>query len=350
MKYTFYSVLTILIFASNALYAGNPDRQGQAGASELLMNPWGRSAGLHSMSTSSVMGVEAMRINIAGLSRIESLEIGISNNNLYSGSGLQLNAGAIGFKVGKSGALGIEFSSLNFGDIPVTTTNQPAGTGGFFSPNFFQLGVGYSLTYANKISVGALVRYVSESLQDVSASGIAIDAGVQYVSGERDNFKLGISLKNVGTPMEFGGEGLTVRRPNPTPDGGVIYEIAYDSRGASFELPSSLNLGVSYDFYVGEDNYIRALTNFTSNAFSKDQIGVGAEFSFRNVFALRGAYKADVGQSDVESQGLYTGFSAGASVEVPITSGGSNKLGLDYAYRTTNPFKGTHNFTLRFSL
>ncbi|HRO72089.1 MAG TPA: DUF3308 domain-containing protein, partial [Saprospiraceae bacterium] len=121
MKYTFYSVLTILIFAGSTLIAGNPDRQGQAGAGELLMNPWGRSAGLHSMSTSSVMGVEAMRINIAGLSRIQNLEIGITNNNLYSGSGLQLNAGGIGIKMGKNGALGIEFSSLNFGDIPVTT-------------------------------------------------------------------------------------------------------------------------------------------------------------------------------------------------------------------------------------
>lgn len=349
MRYTFYTVLTFLIFVSTALVAGNPDRQGQAGASELLINPWGRSAGLHSMSTSSVMGVEAMRINIAGLSRIENLEIGITNTNLYSGAGLQMNAGAIGFKMGKSGALGIEFSSLNFGDIPVTTTNQPDGTGGFFSPSFFQLGLGYSLTYANKISVGALVRYVSESLQDISASGIAIDAGVQYVSGENDNFKLGIALKNVGTPMAFGGEGLTVRRPNPTPDGGVVYEIAFNSRGAEFELPSSLNLGVSYDFYVAEENYIRALANFTSNAFSKDQIGFGAEFSFRNLFAVRGGYKLDVGHSDVEAQSIYTGFSAGASVEVPISSGGANKLGLDYAYRTTNPFKGTHNFTLRFA-
>ncbi len=349
MRYTFYSVLTILIFASTALVAGNPDRQGQAGASELLINPWARSAGLHSMSTSSVMGVEAMRINIAGLSRIQNLELGISNANLYSGSGLQMSAGAIGIKLGKSGALGVEFSSLNFGDIPVTTTNQPAGTGGYFSPSFFQLGLGYSLTYANKISVGALVRYVSEGLQDVSATGIAIDAGVQYVSGERDNFKLGISLKNVGTPMAFGGEGLTVRRPNPTPDGGVVYEIAYNSRGAEFELPSSLNMGVSYDFYVGDDHYIRALGNFTSNAFSKDQIGFGAEFYFRDLFSIRGGYKADVGNSDIEAQSIYTGFAAGASVEVPISSGGENRIGLDYAYRTTNPFKGTHNFTLRFA-
>jgi hypothetical protein len=114
------------------------------------------------------MGVEAMRINIAGLSRIEKLELGLSNNRLFSGTGMNLNSLGMGIKLGKSGAIGFEFASLDFGQIPVTTVNQPAGTGGFFSPSFFQLGMGYSYTYANKISVGMLVRLVSESIQDVN--------------------------------------------------------------------------------------------------------------------------------------------------------------------------------------
>ena len=138
MNFKFYSILVLLIFSNTLLHAGNPDRQGQAGAAELLMNPWGRSAGLHSMSTSSVMGIEATRINIAGLSRIKKLELAASNNRLYSGTGMNLNSFGLGFKSGKSGAFGIEFASLDFGQIPVTTVNQPAGTGGFFSPSFFQ--------------------------------------------------------------------------------------------------------------------------------------------------------------------------------------------------------------------
>jgi len=349
MNIKIYTILAFLVISVMKLEGGNPDRQGQAGASELLMNPWGRSAGLHSMSTSSVMGVEAMRINIAGLSRIKKLEIGVSNNRLFSGTGMNLNSFGLGFKMGKSGAFGVEFASLDFGQIPVTTVNQPAGTGGFFSPSFFQLGMGYSFTYANKISVGMLVRLVSESIQDVSASGFAIDAGVQYVAGPKDNFRLGISLRNVGSPMAFGGEGLSVKRNNPDPAGGVNYELTYDARAASFELPSMLNLGVSYDFYLGDENYIRGLTNFTSNAFSKDQIGAGLEFSFQNLVVLRAAYKHDLGSTDVETNNIYTGFSAGGSVEVPISKGGANNLGIDYAFRSTNPFKGTHNFTLRFS-
>lgn len=343
------STCFLLISLVFTLFGGNPDRQGQAGAAELLMNPWGRSAGLHSMSTSSVRGVEAMRINIAGLSRISKIEIGVSNNRLFSGTGMNLNSLGLGFKMGSSGALGIEFASLDFGQIPVTTVNQPSGTGGFISPGFFQLALGYSYTYANKISVGMLVRLVSESIQDVSASGIALDAGVQYVSGPKDNFKLGISLRNVGSPMAFGGEGLSTKRNNPDPVGGVIYELTYDVRAASFELPSMLNMGVSYDSYIDDKSYIRSTVNFTSNAFSRDQLGAGLEFCFLNMATFRAAYKYDLGSSGDETRNIYTGFSGGASFEVPFNKGKENNLGIDYAYRATNPFKGTHNITLRLS-
>ena len=194
-----------------------------------------------------------------------------------------------------------------------------------------------------------LIRTISQSIPDASAFGFAIDAGVQYVNGPKDNFRLGISLRNIGSPMAFGGEGLSVRRENPDPAGGVTYEIAYDSRSASFELPSMLNLGISYDFYFSDDTYLRPVLNFTSNAFSRDQIGGGMELSYANRVSIRAGYKAELGATLDEVVNVYTGFSAGASVEVPISKGGNNNLGIDYAYRSTNPFRGTHNFTLRFS-
>jgi len=347
MKQKFYIIVFLALVGNMAVYAGNPDRQGQAGASELLLNPWARSGGLHQMSTSFVTGVEAMRINIAGLSRIKNGELAISNNRLYEGTGINYNGGGIAFKLGASGALGIELASLNFGDIPITLVNQPAGTGGVFSPNFFQLAVGYSFTYANKISVGMLFRGISESIQAVSAFGFSIDAGVQYVSGPKDNFKLGISLRNVGSPMQFGGEGLTTRRPNPDPAGGVEYQLAYDAQAASFELPSMLNIGLSYDVYLSEENFVRGVTNFTSNAFSTDQIGAGLEFSYRNQFILRGGYKYDLNAADANPN-VFTGFAGGATINVPFSESGAQELGIDYAYRTTNPFRGSHTITLRF--
>lgn len=342
------SLYTLILFVCSGVFcfAGNPDRQGESGAAELLLNPWARSAGLHSMSTASVSGVEAMRINVAGLSRINKGEFVVANTRLYEGSTIGMNALGFATKAGKNGAFGISLVAMDFGDITVTTNGQPEGTGGVYSPSFFNLGLGYSYTYENKISVGLLVRAISETLPDVSASGFAIDAGVQYVSGDRDEFKLGIALRNVGSPMEFGGEGLSFRAD--APDAPVQYDLTVNQRAEDFELPSLLNIGVSYDFYFGEENYLRAIANFTSNAFARDDIGLGAEFNFRNLVTLRGAYKTvlDAG-AEVEAN-VYTGFAGGVSVDLPLKRAENRVVGIDYAYRSTNPFRGTHNFSLRF--
>ena len=94
----------LLVFTASMITAGNPDRQGEAGAAELLLNPWARSAGLHSMNTSTVSGLESMRMNIAGLSRLGNKELIIANTRLYEGSTVKMNALAYGNKVGTNGA------------------------------------------------------------------------------------------------------------------------------------------------------------------------------------------------------------------------------------------------------
>ncbi len=327
-----------------AVMAGNPDRQGEAGASELLLNPWARSAGVHSMSTASVSGIEAMRINVAGLGRMNSGEFMVANTRLYEGSTLGMNTIGFATKVGESSAFGVTLTSMDFGDIDITTVDQPGGTGGTYSPSFFQIGLGYAYTYENKISVGMLVRGISESLPSASAFGIALDAGVQYVSGAKDNFKLGISLRNTGSSMEFGGEGLSFQT-NAEADNGNPYNLTVNSRAEDFELPSMLNIGLSYDFYIGEENFIRAIGNFTSNAFSTDQLGVGAEFYFRDLVILRGGYKQDLDITEGQ-RNIYTGAAAGVSFMIPTKKDSERKFIIDYAYRTTDPFNGTHSLSL----
>ncbi|WP_235298814.1 PorV/PorQ family protein [Portibacter marinus] len=342
-------IILILVLGCELAFAGNPDRQGEAGASELLLNPWARSAGLHGLSTSFISGVESMRFNVAGLGRIKGTEFLFGNTRLYEGSGLGMNAFGFATNVGKSGAMGLSITSMDFGDVPITTVDQPEGIGGNINAAFFHIGAGYSYTYANKISVGALVRVISESLTDVSALGAAIDAGVQYVTGEKENFKLGVSLRNVGTPMRFSGEGLSFQTSNP--EGPGRYLITVGQRAQRFELPSVLNIGSSYDIYISEESFVRAAANFTSNAFSRDNIGVGAEVHFSDFLVLRGAYKYDIGSIPGDAtNNIYTGLAAGISLNIPIKRDSHQKVGIDYAYRTTSPFRGTHNIGVKLNI
>jgi len=344
MKKLYYLVLPLSLLAATA-FAGNPDRQGEAGAGQLLINPWARSAGLHSMNTSSVSGTEAMYLNVAGLARINKMQINLSHTIYMSGSDLFLNALAFGQRIGKGGAFGISLVSFNLGDFDYTTEDTPEGTGATFSPSYFNMGVSYSHRFDNKVSVGATVKFVNESLSNVSARAVALDAGVQYVSGEQDNFKFGISLRNVGSRMRFAGEGLTKPRPNPNNEA-VPYVVSYYERSAAYELPSQLSIGMSYDWVLGSTNRLSVLANFTSNAFSRDQIGGGVEFLMGQNFALRVGYKGELDADSVQKT-LDNGLSAGFSAGFPFKKDSSTRLSLDYAYRTTSLFNGIHNIGVR---
>lgn len=329
------------------LHAGNPDRQGEAGAYELLMNPWARSAGLHTMTTASVTGVEALRINVAGLSRISKTEVNMSHALYLQGTDIRMNAFGIAQRVGPNGAFGFSVMSVDFGDIRETTVNQPEGTGSTFSPRFFNIGVGYSHTFSNKISVGATFRIVSEGIADISAMAFAVDAGVQYVAGDQDNFKFGISLRNIGSRMIYRGEGLAVQAPSPNGSG---YELTFSQRAASFELPSLLNIGLAYDFLLSQHR-LTMLGNFTAHSFSQDQIGGGLEYALKEIFMLRAGYRYEFGsENDIEGP-IYTGFSAGASINIPLSKERKDtRLGIDYAYRTTKVWNGTHNIAVRIAI
>ncbi|MFK7933955.1 MAG: PorV/PorQ family protein [Saprospiraceae bacterium] len=352
MNKNIFFILTLFVglLATDTAQAGNPDRQGEAGAYELLLNPWARSAGLHSMTTSMITGVEAMRVNPAGLGRINKTEIQISYADYMRGTDISMNALGFAQKIGENGTFGLSIMALDFGDTEITTTLNPEGTGINYSPSFFNLGLAYAHVFENKVSVGILFRAVSETLSDLTAFGLAIDAGIQYVTGDQDQIKFGISLRNIGTPMTFSGEGLAF--PTSNPDGDGNYQLTINNRAASYELPSALNIGGSYDILPAERHRVTLIANFTANSFSQDQIGGGLEYSFNEMFQVRGGYKYEVGQTAVGSEGgsIYSGLSAGATVKVPLSKENKNDLAIDYAYRQTNLFDDTHNIALRINL
>jgi hypothetical protein len=347
MRNLIYTLLIITTACSSAI-AGNPDRQGEAGAPQLLINPWARSAGLSGMTVASCRGVESMHINPAGGARINSTEIVASYTRYLSGADVGITSFGLAQRVGKSGAMTLSVMSTNVGDIPVTTEQSPEGTGATFSPSIVNIAAGYSHKFANKVSVGVVFRGVSESTTDVSAFGVAIDAGVQYVTGTDDNFKFGIALRNVGSRMQFSGQGLSQQLPAPSQ---TTYNSTYLRPAQSFELPSTLSIGASYDVLFSKKTRLSFLGQFTSNSFSRDNIGGGLEFTLNDMFSLRGGYRYEVGvtQKSVEAP-VMTGLSGGFSIDIPVRKETKSSLGIDYSYQQTNIWKGNHSLSIRIGL
>ena len=65
----------LMCFFSINSFAGNEQRAGQAGASELLINPWARTSGWAGANVAGVNGVEGMFSNVAGLAFTEKTEL-----------------------------------------------------------------------------------------------------------------------------------------------------------------------------------------------------------------------------------------------------------------------------------
>lgn len=336
----------VLVCAAMAAHAGNPDRRGQAGATELLIQPWAQSGGWAGINSANVRGIEAERMNVAGLAFLKKTELNFTRTTWMSGTDLYINAFGVGQRLNESSVLGLTVMSIDAGEIEITQVNNPDGGLGVFKPSFVNLGVSYARSFSERIHGGITLRIISQSITDVSSQGAAFDAGIQYVTGEKDRIKFGIALRNVGTPMAFGGDGLSARG---TIQGSSV-ALTLAQRSQLFELPSLMNIGGSYDFFLAgsEDYKLTVAGNFTSNSFTSDQYGLGGEFNWKGYFAVRAGYNYEDGLNDAALRLNANNFiSAGFTVNAPF---GKGRFALDYAYRSTQPFNGTHMYGVRILL
>lgn len=341
------------LFVTETAWAGNDKRRGTAGATELLINPWARSTGWGSVSVANVHGLESFYSNIAGLCFLQGLEFNYSNTFLYGGksglsSGGNINAMALGVRVSDQGVLGVSLMSLSFGDIDITTPESPEPVNGTFSPTLMNINVAYAHSFTTSIHCGVNLKLINETTDNITGTGFSIDAGIQYVTGANEELKFGISLKNWGPSMSFDGTGLSFTFVNDAGNG-----MTAEYRSAEMELPTCLNIGLSYDFLLeAAQQRITLAAAFTSNAFLKDNITLGVEYSLFDIFSLRCGY---VWQSNIFSESdrttANTGLCAGGSVDIPLhkkDSESNTGLSIDYSYRTAAHLKGTHTVGASF--
>jgi hypothetical protein len=341
-------VIMIMIFPSYRLKAGNEDRSGQAGASELLINPWARSSGWGNANSACIRGLESIYLNVAGTAFTGKTEMIFSRTNWLQGSGVKINNFGLTQKISETGVISLTVMSMSFGDIQITTVNLPEGGVGTFSPNLMNIGLSYAKAFSNSIYGGMTFKIISESISNVSAQGVALDAGIQYVTGEKENIKFGIALKNWGPRMRYKGDGLSFRGIIP---GNEDNQFTVEQRSADFELPSLVNIGAAYDFHIGENHRITLAGTFTSNSFTKDQYIIGLEYGLKSYLMLRGGYAYEKGITNkADRTTAYTGPCGGFTVEIPLNKDKKSSFGIDYSYRASDPFQGTHSIGIRINL
>ena len=224
------------------------------------------------------------------------------------------------------------------------------------------------------------MKMINEHIDNLSANGFALDAGIQYITGfgkdkagnrNRDNIHFGITMKNVGTTMKYSGDGMSFVGVSPTGT-----SMSVENRSQEYELPSLIKIGFSYhirlaakidedDETVYSNHNLAIALNFTSNSFTKDQFHIGLEYSFMEYLFIRAGYTYEKGLYSVsDCTTAFSGPSAGITLQAPLkkkeegakyglnTTSVSTRpvIGVDYSYRFTNILGGVHTFGLRVTM
>ena len=335
--FRFLIIVSILLLGVDSIYAGGGNRTGTAGATQLLIPIGARGIALGGAEVATSTGIEALFWNPAGVAEMDnSATVAFSHMNYIADIGVEYGAVSANFE--GFGVVSLNIKSLSVGDIPVTTTTNPDGTGQTYSPQELTVGATYSRRLTDRIDVGVTANFITETLGEVSANGIAFNAGVKYNNlADINGLNFGIVLKNIGPSMKFSGPGLLQKADVTGFNRPASY---YTVDAASFELPSSFELGFGYKPVINDMNALQLSATFKNNNFSGDEYQFGAEYGYNNMFFLRGGYSMS---PKSQSEDYIFGLTAGLGINYDL---GGIDVKIDYAYRDVKYFDANHVFAI----
>lgn len=316
--------MALLCLAGQAR-AGGLDRMGTAGAQELRIPVGAASIAIAGSAVALGNGIGNMYYNPASLAMVDNPEGMISYSTYLADS--KVNYGAVSTKLGSAGNIAFSAKVLNIGDIIVTTEDAPEGTGEILNPTYSVFGLTYGRRMTDRVSLGVTANYINEKIAQTAATGFAADLGVQYDTGWR-GLRFGFAMKNVGPNMTFSGPDFEQRITLPGDDPSAQPHVV-QLEATSFELPSYLQIGVSYDVGVAEKQHATVYGTFQGNNFSTDEYRLGAEYLLGEHIALRGGYVGQLALNAADRQPDYLySYSYGAGLNFKL---GDRPLSFDWA-------------------
>jgi hypothetical protein len=281
-----------------------------------------RGSALGNAFCSIVDNSEAVFFNPAGLTGISNIDISAGYVNWI------LDAAQYSFAAGYNwegyGILGFQAMFTDVGEIEETRvdalgfhgSSYDGLTGRTFRPTSIVFGLSFARELTDKLSFGVSAKYVHEDLIYKSASALAFDGGVLFKTGFK-NIVVDATIRHFGQ------------------------EVKYIDQ--AFPLPQTFTIGVS-SFLLSDKDPLIALSDQHSVRIAYEMVQprdydqqhcVGMEYSFENLFFLRGGYQFN---TDEQS------WSAGIGVQY-------NGLRVDYSFNDFGQYlDSVHRITIGYAI
>jgi hypothetical protein len=334
LSFLVLSVFTVSAFAQS--------KAGTSAAPELLIPLGAPEVAMSGAVVSFVSGPSAIPWNPAGLDVGDASAGALFSHRSYIGD-IGINYVAVAAKISSFGTLGLTLRSFNIGQISVTTEEQPDGTGAVINPTFFTLGLTYSKLLTDHVGIGATMNIVNESFANVSASGIAFDAGIQYRNlGEIAGLSLGVCVNNIGTSMQYGGSDLWLPATATNLSRGITY---YKVEAVSSQMPSIIQIGLGYDMKLDENTGLKLGIAYENNNYGIDEYRLGAEVGLVKSLFIRGGYVYSTDPTGAKS--IFQNYTFGLGVDLKEYVG--VPISIDYAYIPVQYFSTNSIFDIHIN-
>ncbi len=237
---------------------------------------------------------------------------------------------AASYHLDENNVLGVSFTSLHTDPMKVTTEYQPTGTGNYFNYSDVAVGATFARKMTDQFSFGATVRYVRETIADLHTSAFLVDLGTFYYMGIGTS-RFSVVVSNFGSNVKPSGSITSVT--------GKVYTNFQD-----YSPPTMFKLGYAFEPYQDEDNKVTASLQLNHPNDNAENIRLGVEYGYSQMFFLRAGVKRTIGES-LFGKGTSTAedFAFGAGVRLPMEY---TTVIVDYAFTNFNDLGGIHRFTL----
>jgi len=253
----------ILVIGFGMLVAGfgygTDDNAGTSVAPFLKLGASARSAGMGGVSCAISSGADGLWSNPASLAGLTGRDALFMRHQWLEEVSFNYLAGAVPLE--KQGiACGINLIST--GEIKRTTYSKPDGDGNFKTGGMVA-SAGYGREIIKQIQAGGAIKYISQSIDDKTGTGIGIDAGMLYLTSI-PNLTVGAVVQNIGlTKMKF------IEKEESLP---VVIKA-----GCGYKIKNAL-LGI--DLSKPNDNSL--------------QFNLGGEYQITPIFAIRAGYDSSI--------------------------------------------------------
>lgn len=340
------TLFSIFVAVALTVPAFAQSRVSTSAAQFLTVGTGARGSALGHAYTAIAQGADALYWNPAGAARIEDVRnrgsVFFSHNRWLID--IDYNAFGLVIPVTSAGVVGLSLAQVDYGRMDRRTVDLPEGTGETFGAADLVVGLTYAQPLTDLFYIGGTMKYVRQSIYDMSASTMAFDVGFVLDSNYFNGLKLAASITNFGGKMQMDGINGRIFTDIDPQNSGSNENLAARLETGRWDLPLSFKFGLALPVVQTSNARLDLLSDAHQTNDNNLNADLGARLRFDvSSFSLdlRSGYKDLALGSDVTTHMTY---GAGVSVDAM-----GLRFAIDYAYLPSEFFEAVQVADLRLS-